>query len=74
MCQINSQARLGTTFSIFFNVVLRLVTTLATRRPGSQLKTTEPIFDELLALAHKLEQLKAEVNQQLLNDFLMKTP
>ncbi|RFU75441.1 zn2 cys6 dna-binding [Trichoderma arundinaceum] len=62
VCQINSQARLGTTFSIFFNLVLQVVATLATRPPGSEVKNMKPVFDELLAVAHKLKQLKKEVN------------
>lgn len=73
VCQINSQARLGTTFSIFFNVVLQVVATLAIRAPASEVKPMEPVFDELLAVALKLKQLKEEVvNQRLLNDSLMK--
>lgn len=61
VCQITSQARLGITFSIFFNVVLQVIVKLAIQAPASEVKTTEPVFDELLAVAHTLKQLKEEV-------------
>ncbi|KAK1240992.1 hypothetical protein MKX08_000966 [Trichoderma sp. CBMAI-0020] len=73
VCQMTSQARLGTTFSVFFNMVLQVIAKLAIRAPASEVKTTEPVFAELLAVAHELSQLKEEVSQRLLNGCLIRT-
>jgi hypothetical protein len=70
--QLTAQARLGTTFSIFFYNVLRVIATLAIRRPEIKVTSVEPIFDEMLAVAHILKQFKQEVSQRPLHAYLNK--
>lgn len=60
--QDTSWARLGTTFSIFFNTVLRSIVTLAFRSLEVEGESVELVFNEMLEVAYRLGQLKKEVN------------
>jgi hypothetical protein len=72
VCQITPQARLGAAFSIFFYVVLRAITVLTIRPPEVKVADMKPVFDGMLAAAHRLRQLKLEVN--MANQWLVEYP
>ncbi|KAI0550471.1 hypothetical protein F4679DRAFT_594661, partial [Xylaria curta] len=62
-CQLTPRARLGTSFSVFFTLVLYSIVMLSTQPPGVKLQSVESIFTELLVMANELTKIKHEVNQ-----------
>ncbi|OAL54652.1 hypothetical protein IQ07DRAFT_676666 [Pyrenochaeta sp. DS3sAY3a] len=64
LCQSTARARLGAMFSMFFHVVLQAIVTLSLRPPGVEGPVVAPILEEMLQVAHRLRQLKQDVNAQ----------